>query len=69
MSRTYFCMTYVTNVAQVNTNVTAMPIPEAVDTFLDTPRNGQIPRNCDNTILFTNIAVIKISIYSIIMLF
>ena len=52
-------------VAKVNTKVTASPIPEAVDTFFDTPRNGQMPRNCDRTMLLTNIAVIKISMYSI----
>ena len=27
--------------------------------FLDTPRNGQIPKNCANTMLFTNIDVYK----------
>ena len=40
-------------------------IPIAVSTFLDTPKNGQIPRNCDNTMLFTKIAEININIYSI----
>lgn len=43
-------------VAMVNTKATAALIPIAVSTFLDTPRNGQIPRNCDNTMLFTKIA-------------
>ena len=28
-----------------------------------------IPKNCDNTMLFTNIAVININIYSIFLLF
>ena len=56
-------------VAMVSTNATAAPIPVAVSTFLDTPRNGQIPKNCDNTMLFTNIAVININIYSIFLLF
>ena len=52
-------------VAMVNTKATAALIPIAVSTFLDTPRNGQIPRNCDNTMLFTKIAEININIYSI----
>jgi hypothetical protein len=51
------------------TKVTAAPIPNAVSIFLDTPRNGQIPKNCDNTILLTNIAEININKYSIIVLF
>jgi hypothetical protein len=52
-------------VAMTNTKVTARPIPLAVSTFFDTPRKGQIPKNCDNTILLTNIAEMKINIYSI----
>lgn len=43
-----------------------IPIPMAVSTFFDTPRNGQIPRNCDKTMLLTNIAEININKYSII---
>ena len=41
----------------------------AVSTFFDTPRNGQIPRNCANTTLLTNTAAINISIYSISFVF
>ena len=52
-------------VAMVSTKATAALIPIAVSTFLDTPRNGQMPKNCDNTMLFTKIAEIKINIYSI----
>ena len=52
-------------VAIVSTKATAALIPIAVSTFLETPRNGQIPRNCDNTMLFTKIAEININIYSI----
>ena len=53
-------------VAMVSTNATAADMPNAVSTFLETPKNGQIPKNCDNTMLFTKIADIKINIYSII---
>ena len=38
------------------TNVTARPIPTAVSLFFDTPRNGQIPRNCEKMKLFVRIA-------------
>ena len=55
----------VTMVAIVSTKATAALIPIAVSTFLETRRNGQIPRNCDNTMLFTKIAEININIYSI----
>ena len=48
------------------TKHTAADIPVAVESLLDTPRNGQIPKNCANTILFTNIADIMISKISII---
>ena len=47
-------------VAMVITNITAADIPIEVSIFLDTPRNGHIPRNCANTILLTNIAEIMI---------
>ncbi len=53
-------------VANVSTNATAADIPSEVSTFFDTPRNGQMPRNCDRMILLTNIALMKIKIYSII---
>ena len=45
------------------TNVTAAPIPIEVSTFDDTPKKGQIPRNCANTTLFTNIAPMIIAKY------
>ena len=57
---------YVTTVARVMTKHTAMDMPAAVLNLLDTPRKGQTPRNCDNRILFTNIAEMMISIYSTI---
>ncbi len=56
-------------VAIVITKATAPLIPKAVSSFLETPRKGQIPKNCDNTILFTNTALIKINIYVIILNF
>ena len=64
-SRTYFCTRKVTIVAIAKTNVTAAPIPIAVSTFFDTPKKGQIPKNCDNTTLLTNTAAININTYSI----
>ena len=64
-SSTYFCTRKVTSVAMVSTNATAAPMPIAVSTFLDTPRNGHIPKNWDNTTLLTNTAAININIYSI----
>ena len=48
----------------VSTKATAAPIPKAVSIFFDTPKKGQMPKNCDNTILFTNIAEMNIKIYS-----
>lgn len=53
-------------VESVITNITANPMPAAVDIFLDTPKNGQIPKNCDNTILLTKTAVIKIIRYAMV---
>jgi hypothetical protein len=53
---------YVTTVASVITKHTAIDIPVAVLSLFDTPRNGQIPRNCESRILFTNIAEMIISI-------
>ena len=40
----------------VMTKVTAAPIPSAESMRLETPRKGQIPKNWDRTILFTNMA-------------
>ena len=65
-SSTNFCTSHVTMVASVSTKATAALMPRAVSTFLDTPRNGHIPKNWESTILFTNIAEINISMYSII---
>ena len=56
-------------VAIVITNNTAPDIPTDVDTLFETPKKGHIPKNCDNTMLFTKTAVISISIYSIFKLF
>ena len=52
-------------VASVMTKATAADMPSDVLTFCDTPRKGQMPRNCDRMILLTNIAEMKISMYSI----
>ena len=41
------------------TNTTAAPMPRAVSLLLDTPMNGQQPRNRDNNILCTNIELIN----------
>ena len=38
------------------TKVTAMPMPTAVSTFLETPRKGQQPRNWEKMKLFTRMA-------------
>ena len=56
-------------VARVSTKATAPPMPSAVSIFFDTPRKGQMPRNCDNTMLLTNIADMNIKMYSIVMPF
>jgi hypothetical protein len=40
-------------------------MPVAVDSLLETPRKGQIPRNWARTILLTKIAEIIIRKYSI----
>ena len=49
-------MGQVTAVETTITSVTAMLIENAVSVFLETPKNGHIPRNFDNTILFVRIA-------------
>ena len=43
----------------VITNITAPPIPAAVFVFLETPKNGQIPRNWLRTRLFISAVVIS----------
>lgn len=40
-----FCTHQVMTLATPITKVTASPIPRAVSVFLETPRNGHIPRN------------------------
>jgi len=52
--------------ATVITKTTAILIPVAVSTFLDTPKNGQIPKNLDRIKLLTKMALIKIRINSFI---
>ena len=47
-------------VATTRTAVTAIPIPEAVSTFFDTPRKGQRPRNWLSTTFDTSEDEIKI---------
>ena len=42
------------------TNVTAMPMPNAVSSFLDTPRNAQMPSDFEKIKLFAVIATIRI---------
>ena len=64
-SSTNFCTSQVTMVARVSTKATAADMPSEVSTFLETPRKGQMPRNCDRMILLTNIALMKINMYSI----
>jgi hypothetical protein len=49
--------------AKAITKVTAAPIPSEVFTLDDTPKKGQIPRNCAKTTLFTNIAPMIIAKY------
>ena len=63
---TYFCRRKVTSVAMAITKVTAAVMPTAVPTFLDTPRNGQIPRNWLRTTLLTKIAETNIRMISIV---
>jgi len=61
---------YVIIPASVITNVTAIPIPKAVSTCLDTPRKGQIPRKRESTKLLTRMAlttIIRILAFSILM--
>jgi len=43
------------------TNVTAAPMPIEVSTFDDTPKKGQMPRNCASTTLFTKMAPMMIA--------
>ena len=49
-----FCIKYVITDANAKTKVTATPIPTAVSTFLETPKKGHIPKNCDVITLLTS---------------
>ena len=42
-------MGQVTAVASTMTKTTAQLMPKAESSFLDTPRKGQMPRNCTRT--------------------
>ena len=55
--------------ASVSTKATAIPMPRAVSIFLETPRNGQMPKNWESMMLLTNIAEMNIRIYSIVYAF
>ena len=57
-----------TIVNKVMTNMTANPMPTAVDIFFETPKKGQIPKNCDKIMLLTKTAVIKIMMYAMVIL-
>ena len=60
--RIYWYSRNVTKVDSVITNSTAPDIPIDVDTFFDTPKNGQMPKNCDKTMLFTKTAAMSMMI-------
>ena len=47
--------------ARPMTKVTAMPMPTAVSTFLDTPRKGQMPKNWEKIKLLDKIAPSEIA--------
>ncbi len=55
-------MAQVTTEATVVTKVTEAPIPMAFSLFLETPMNGQSPKNCTRMKLLININVINIAI-------
>ena len=61
---TKFWSSDVTSVEITITTVTAMPMPTALVSFEDTPRKGQMPKNCANTMLLTKIAVMIMAKYS-----
>ena len=50
------------------TNVTAAPMPTEVLTLLDTPKNGQMPKNCDRTTLLTKMEALIMTNYSMTIL-
>ena len=54
MSR-YWFTSHVTRVARVKTKMTAAPIPNAVEVFLEVPKKGQMPRNWEKITLLTKI--------------
>ena len=55
-------MTLHTKEDSVITKITAVPMPAAVSTFLETPRNGQSPKNWLSTTLLTSAEPIAIKI-------
>ena len=61
-TKIYSLIRKVNKVAIVITNITAAPIPVAVEILLETPKNGQIPKNCEKTILLTNTVDMMITI-------
>lgn len=60
-TKTKLYIRLVTKEAKVITKITAMPIPSAVSTFLETPKKGQMPKNLVRTKLFTKMALKKIT--------
>jgi hypothetical protein len=46
--------------------MTAIPIPMDVSILFDTPRKGQMPRNCTSTTLFTKTADMIRRMYSMV---
>lgn len=58
------CSTHVIAVATTITKATAIVMPYAAPRFLETPTKGHMPRNWENTILFTSMAVRTIDRYS-----
>ena len=51
--RMYWFTSQVTRVARVNTKMTAAPMPNAVEVFLEVPKKGQMPRNWEKITLLT----------------
>lgn len=67
-TNTYSNIKKVIKVAKVITNITAAPIPVAVESLLDTPKKGHIPKNWENTILLTNMVDMIITINAAIII-
>ena len=51
--RMYWFVSHVTRVAKVITKMTAAPIPNAVEVFLEVPKKGQMPKNWEKITLLT----------------